>query len=84
MFKIHIVLVSYCAYYIFNIRKSLFYFETSVTIHEIINDGKSFEQLHDYAHPQMLTDTLNLHEIAKEFIHAKEERLKYFGNFHTQ
>ncbi len=31
-----------------------------------------------------ITDTLNLHEIAKEFIHAKEERLKYFGNFHTQ
>ncbi len=27
---------------------------------------------------------INLHEKAKEFIHAKEERLKYFGNFHTQ
>ncbi len=39
--------------YIARIRKSLFYFETSITIHEIINDGKSFEQLHDYAHPQM-------------------------------
>ncbi len=34
-------------------QKELFYFETSITIHEIINDGKSFEQLHDYAHPQM-------------------------------
>ncbi len=29
-----------------------------------------------------ITDTLN--EIAIVFIHAKEERLKYFGNFHTQ
>ena len=31
-----------------------------------------------------LTDTLDLHEVAKEFISANENRQRYFGNFVLQ